>query len=368
MAQPHPPQAPGQGEPLHMLSHSIRRIEMELTANNLPSKVRQFTGESHKQFRQWLKDMDRVGDHVRHDLERMKRLTIDTLKGHAAEYFHRFLRERPNPTWEEIKEIMCGRYYDLADREYAKQQLKTVKQHSGEAIQHYADRLQELADQVYSSEELEHPLVHATLKDQFVAGVRDDSVARQLLKHRPQTLAHAVELAMQVSQTSKLFQLMRSNEEPMDVSAVDKQTTGGPYELKGRSDKRCLSKEELNSKLDQALREINEVAKVTADYIGENEKRMRNYYSQTGGSQQFQGSNPYYQNQTRSQTFNRSASQTGPRNEQQSATYRMGAPVSRRDQPLRWASDGRPICRFCGITGHIQRECRKRMSQRQPLN
>ena len=87
-----------QAQHVDPITSTLRQIHIELTSNNLPNKVHPFSGETHKHFRQWLKDMDRVGDHIRHDPERMKRLTIDTLKGHAAEYFHRYLKENADPT------------------------------------------------------------------------------------------------------------------------------------------------------------------------------------------------------------------------------------------------------------------------------
>ena len=70
MAEPDQQQPPP--EPMTVLTHHIRRIELELTANNLPNRVHTFNGESHIKYKQWRDDMDQVGDHVDHDDERIE--------------------------------------------------------------------------------------------------------------------------------------------------------------------------------------------------------------------------------------------------------------------------------------------------------
>ena len=59
--------------------------------------------------------MDQVGDHVDHDDERIKRLTIDTLRGLAPKFFPKYLETNRNPTWPQIKAVMNNTYCDRAD-------------------------------------------------------------------------------------------------------------------------------------------------------------------------------------------------------------------------------------------------------------
>ena len=49
--------------------------------------MRTCNGESHKVYRGWLRDMEIVGNAVKHEPERMKALALRTLKGTAVDYF-----------------------------------------------------------------------------------------------------------------------------------------------------------------------------------------------------------------------------------------------------------------------------------------
>ena len=310
--------------------------------------------------------MDQVGDHVDHDDERMKRLTIDTLRGLASKIFHKYLETNRNPTWAQIKAVMNNKYCDRADIEYAKQQLKGLKQHSGELVETYADRLQDLADHIYSREEKALPLVAASLVNTFIGGIKDDSIAKYLIKTAPQHLGQAIDIAIRAGQTNKLFQIMRHREEePMDISIVDKKTKRADGTAVG---KLSQDVEQLNDRLDQALIEISEVAKATTAYIDKAEversrPQRQEYQPQFNAPPRF----PQNQRDARPQYFNTPPIRSQPRQQaharfpnQLQGQGQQGS-GSRQDRtPLRWTEDGRPICAFCSIIGHIRRECRKR--------
>ena len=352
-------------EPIHLLTHSLRRIEMELTASNLPNKVHNYSGESHKQFKLWLRDMDRVGDHVRHDPERMKRLTIDTLKGHAGEFFHRFLRNRPSPTWEEIREVLKEKYYDQVDLEYSKKQLKCIKQHSGKSVQTYGDRLNELADQVYSDAEMQQPHINSALKDRYIEGLKDEHIVRQLIKRRPNTIQEAIDIATRASQTNRLFNLMRSSEEePMDISAVNSQSSQPvrPSTAVAPGPIRSDEAQALNDKVDRMWTEINAVVQSLTNRSPLDD-RPRQYDYPREASQY----RTAYRN-TQPKQHNRNG--RGPPIYEKPAVPQVSMgdkPRGQRSPQYSWTEDGRAICAHCGIAGHVRRVCRKRQAQ-SPLN
>ena len=172
MQQPEPVPVEQEVEilPVHVSINSLIRIEYELRSQGLIQEIRTCNGESHKVFRGWLRDMEIVGNAVKHEPERMKALALRTLKGTAADYLNRWLKERPNPTWEELKEQLKERFSDLADAECAKLHLKQLKQASGESVQTFSERITEMADQIYMSAKITQPLLQAQLKDQFLEG------------------------------------------------------------------------------------------------------------------------------------------------------------------------------------------------------
>ena len=162
---------------------------------------------------------------------------------------------------------MQSRYHDLADIEFSKQQMRCMKQHSGESIQTYADRIYELSEHAYDPQELNLPSTNRNLKSVFVAGLKDDSIARLLIKHRPNTLQEAVSMAVSAGQNNRLFQLVRHREEePMEIGVIDK-TPKRDIKVT-RDNELSVEVQNLNAKVDQALFEINEVAKVMVEQKG----------------------------------------------------------------------------------------------------
>lgn len=338
-----PPPNPEPAEiPLDLFRNSFHQLQLELRTQGLVSHVRTCSGESHKGFRAWLKDMDRVGLSINYDNDRMKSLALQTLNGPASEFTTRHIRENPDITWPELRNHLAGRFSDLADTQIAKFQLRQLRQNSQESVQTFSERIRDLSDQIYSPAELQTAVVQAMLRDVFVDGIKDDSIARKLIRESPATLNDAVTLATAEQQTNRTLKLCRpKNEEPMEVDQAD--SSPKPSH---QPNKRRLNQEidGLNSKVDRALTEMASFAKDVA-------QQMR------------QG--PRVQHLMNMAVRRDMPSQPSLRN------YGNRRPLSNNRPPKqrRWTSDGRPICDTCGKPGHIRRQCRRgRPTTTIPLN
>ena len=83
-----------------------------------------------------------------------------------------------------------------------------------------------MAEEAFPTDNINDVMTQRHLTDIFVDGIREDSIARKLIRDGLQTLDDAVRIAALEQQTACTFGLRRSNkEEPMDVYILSKNAT-----------------------------------------------------------------------------------------------------------------------------------------------
>lgn len=199
-----------------MIHQGFKDIQFELRIKSLATQVKSFSGEGARNLRTWMRDMAQVGLTVNNDDEKLKVLAIQTLRGPAAEFYSRLLRRNPAITWAAVLAALRERFSDLTDVQYALQRLKRVKQNAGESVQTFAERIIDLAEEAFNTIDLTDKLIQMQLKDAFLDGIRDDAVARKIIRQRPVTLEGALTIAVAEHLTTKTFDLRRK-EEPMEI-------------------------------------------------------------------------------------------------------------------------------------------------------
>ena len=204
-----------------VLSDNFLELRRDLRIQTLITQVRTFNGEGHKNFRSWVKDMKRVRLTVGQDEERTRLVALSTLRGQASEYLTREVAANANISWPEILDTMNTRFSDLADTQYALQTLKRLKQKEGENVQAFSERMLELAEEAFPPADMNHNMVQRQLVDIFIDGVKDNSIAKRLIRMGPATLQAAVRVALEEQVTARQYQ-MRRREEPMEVDSASK--------------------------------------------------------------------------------------------------------------------------------------------------
>ena len=209
--------------PLDVFSNNMKALQLELRAQGLVKEIRNFEGEGSRRFTNWLKDMERVGKSVGADDERMRALALQTLQGTAASFLLRKIRDNAAITWEQVKTALKKRFSDLGDTDIAKQALRGLRQHKGESVENFAQRIMDFAEDAYPENELDEDLIQSHLCDIFMDGLLDDSTAKKLYRTRPATLDDAVKVAVKDQQANKAFNLRRfpREEEEMEVDTLD---------------------------------------------------------------------------------------------------------------------------------------------------
>lgn len=299
---------------LAAFTEGIEKLQLEFRTQGVKNSVRTFSGEGARKFADWLKDMRKAAALMGGEDGTMKTLALQTLQGSAGDFLARKIRANPGLTWDEIKRIMTDQYSDLADAQLALRQLRKMKQKNDENVQNFAERLIVLADDAYPGEDIDEDYIQQQLVETFTDGVKEGSIARKLLRQRPETLNAAVEIATQEQQTTRAYELRRQ-ETPMEVDAIG--------QIEKALEKRV---DELASKVDNALSLL--VAAVQQPAQVQQPPQAQS----TSNRRQNSGSNPRRQRNNTNVNYE-------------------------------FTETGRPICYFCKRIGHIQSRCRSKNSQ-----
>lgn len=206
--------------PAQIVHDSFKLLQMEMRAQGLVKQIRDFSGEGTKRFRDWLKDMERVGNAIDADAERYKSLALQTLRGPAADFVARRLEETPNMNWQQLKQLLLGQFSDEGEAHLALLKLRRLKQAKGESVQNFGERIMSLAGEAYVGQNPNNPLIQSALVEVLVEGVSNDTIARRLIRESPDTLGEALTIATREQQAAKSFSMRRRVEEPMDVNEL----------------------------------------------------------------------------------------------------------------------------------------------------
>ena len=208
-----------------LLSTTMTDLCNEMKVAQGGSLVQPFSGEGHSQFSTWVKEMERTKLRINGTDERMRSLALATLKGAAADFLVRLLKNNPRLSWREILHELKGRYCDLADARYAKQTLRALEQTKTESVQNFSERIYLAAQEAFPGQDLdEDTTLQGILIDALVNGLRSVSITRHLIRTNPRTFREAVNNAAQEQQTLrsiKLQQATKRAEEPMEVDHND---------------------------------------------------------------------------------------------------------------------------------------------------
>ena len=292
-----------------LLETQVEKLCMELRAQGASQGVRTYGGENSNKFHDWLNDMTRLRAQLSADDSRTRTLCLQTLTGPAAEYCTRLVSENHDITWSQLRKALSDRYNDMADTQYARQALRRRVQKNGESVQNYFENLLTTARNAYTEEDLGDRFVQAQLTEIFTDGLRDDKIARRLIRAKPKTMDRALKIAAEEQQTSRAFNLRRGperSEEPMDIDIGDKAAT--PITL-------------ANDEVVKLLRNLEIIADRIAHTLEENGRP------------------------------------TNPRANRPPRTYGPPRDTTNAPQGHRWTQDGRPICSSCKRPGHYRRDC-----------
>ena len=129
--------------------------------------------------------------------ESQKLIAFRASKGPASDVIDRFLRERPQATWGEMKQELSIWFSEIVDQQHAQTLLQKIKQKPREPIQLFAERLLTLSEDVFERDGVGAlgPGTKQQLVAYFIDWLLDYHLKVKILRENPATFRTAVTCA-----------------------------------------------------------------------------------------------------------------------------------------------------------------------------
>ena len=161
-------------EIVDMVRDSCREIQLELRSQAVVKNIRDFDGEGSKRFREWLREVERAGNAVGADGERLKSFASQTLRGVASDFLTRIVTQKPTIKWPELRTLLIAQFSDTGDSYLSQAKLTKLKQTKGESIQNFCERIFILAEEAYAGQDLRSPVIQSILVDTLIRCATSD--------------------------------------------------------------------------------------------------------------------------------------------------------------------------------------------------
>ena len=192
-------QAQAQAQPLDPAVQIFQNVRAELAnvsnalaAQGISSIVSRFDGNA-KNFREWIKSIEKYSMLTGVDDARRKLIAYQTSGGAVSGFIERYMTQNPNHNWGQMKAQLAVRFSDVTDGQMALSLLRQCKQKGGESIHNYAERILSLAEMAYDNQGGDP--IERQLIDIFVDGLNNDQLKMKILRDQPATLQGAVAVA-----------------------------------------------------------------------------------------------------------------------------------------------------------------------------
>ena len=141
--------------------------------------------------------------------ESKKLIAFRASKGPTSDFIDRFLRERPQATWGEMKQESTVRFAEIVDPQHALTLLRKIKQRPKESVQVFAERLLTPSEDAFDrdgagalGQGAEQQLVAY-----FIDGLSDYHLKAKILRENPATFRAAVTCATNEQNVQDRIQL-----------------------------------------------------------------------------------------------------------------------------------------------------------------
>ena len=160
----------------------LANVSNALAAQGISSIVSRFDGNA-KNFRAWIKSIDKYSMLTGVDDARRKLIAYQTSGGAVSGFIERYMTQNPNHNWGQMKAQLAVRFSDVTDGQMALLLLRQCKQKVGESIHNYAERILSLAETAYDNQGGDP--IERQLIDIFVDGLNNDQLKMKILRYQP---------------------------------------------------------------------------------------------------------------------------------------------------------------------------------------
>ena len=207
------------------LFNIFRSVDGQLTnltttvgAQGVAKIVQNFDGTNPKEFKNWVKSIDKYSTLTGIPAERVKLVAYQSSSGPVSDYLKRHLEANARHTWEEVKAELKTRFGEVVDSQHALLLLRRVRQKSSEPIQVYAERLLALGEDAFEGQG--DAAIQRQLVGYFIDGLSQDYMKMKVMRENPDTFNDAVRVATSEQNLRKRFQLRTGHQIGEDRSTV----------------------------------------------------------------------------------------------------------------------------------------------------
>ena len=196
------------GEAFADLAAQLRNVSTFMAARDISNSVSVFEGEPSK-FKAWIKEIEKSTLFSGAQDESKKLIAFRANKGPTSDFIDRFLRERPQATWGEMRQELTVRFSEIVDQQHVLTLLRKIKQKPRESIQLFAERLLTLLEDAFDRDDagaLEQG-AEQQLVAYFIDGLWDYHLNAKILRENPATFRAAVACAANEQNVQDRIQL-----------------------------------------------------------------------------------------------------------------------------------------------------------------
>jgi hypothetical protein len=196
------------------MSGQMTNLTTTMGAQGVAKIVKCFDGSQPKEFKEWIKSVEKFCTLTSIPQERMKFIVYQASAGPVSDFLKRYLAENADLTWDHIKGALRLRFGEVTDSQHALLMLRKIRQKTGETVQVYAERLLNMAEDAFPGQD--QNAIDGQLVGYFIDGLREDMLKLKIMRENSQTFGEAVLVATREQKLRKRFQLRTGHQ--CDVS------------------------------------------------------------------------------------------------------------------------------------------------------
>ena len=198
-----------------------------------------FSGEA-KDFRDWVKSIDKCHVLMGGDVERKMRIAYQTSSGVVSDFIQRYMNSVAvgDRTWSSLYQQLSHRFAEVTDEQNALALMRRLYQRPGESAPKFADRVQVLAAAAFPWAMHVEPAQKHVIGD-LTDGLRYGYLKLKIMRSNPADFEEAVQLATEEQNLRHKFALRTSHrfpEEQREEAPMEKDHSrrGGCFRCGGK--------------------------------------------------------------------------------------------------------------------------------------
>ena len=191
------------------IQEQMGRLATTMGAQGIAKIVPSFDGSNPKEFKDWIKSIEKFVTLTQVENERVKFVAYQASKGPVSDFLERYLSRNPEENWRRVKAELRSCFGKLVDSQHALLLLRKVRQKPNESIQVFAERLLALDEDAF--EGIGDEFVERQMVGFFIDGLYKDQMKLKIMRENLLRFDDAVMIAIREQNLTKRFQIRTQN-------------------------------------------------------------------------------------------------------------------------------------------------------------